>query len=87
MSALRDSAATHSVVVRSVQLDLALANLLISLLEMNVVLPVVPQTRIVQPMLSVSRLPEVSVTAPALQDTDPELMVVAKMSMSVLKVF
>ena len=85
-SALRDSAATRSVDVLHVQEAPAFVSHRTNSSEKNVNWPDVQRIKIVQLMLSASRFPEVSVTAPALPDTNPELTEVVKTSTNVAKV-
>jgi hypothetical protein len=86
VSALRDSVATHSVVVKNAPVDHVFVNPLINLWNRNAVWQGVPLTRIVQLMPSVSKSLEVSVTAPALQDTNQVQMEAVRMLMNVVKV-
>ena len=86
VSALRDSAATRSVVARNAHPVLVSVSHLTSLLIKNAVWPDVQLTRIAQPMLSASKYLEVSVTAPALQDTNQVQMEAVRMLMNVVKV-
>ena len=86
VSARRDSVATHSVVVRNAPVVRVYVSHLTNLLIKNAAWPDVLPTKIARPMPSASKYLEVSVTAPALQDTNQVQMEAVRMLMSVVKV-